>query len=101
GGGAAGGRFVGRGRSRDRPAAWMGSARLSGTLGNVLDPIASVRRVLALAPGGSADLVSVLALGASEAEARDLALRCAAPAAFESARAAAAKLEGERCARCG
>jgi len=94
-------RFVGRGRSLERPAALAAGAALSGTLGNVLDPIASVRRSLELASGASAELLSVLAVGASETAARDLAVRCAGPGAFDAARAAAATLERERLARCG
>jgi cyclic beta-1,2-glucan glucanotransferase len=46
-------RFIGRGRSADRPAALEGRA-LSGTTGAVLDPIAAVRDRVRLPPGGVA-----------------------------------------------
>ncbi len=94
-------RFVGRGRSLERPAALDAGTALSGALGNVLDPALCIRRTLTLAPGASAELVSVLAVAASEVAVRDLALRFAPPASFAAARASAAKLEGERLARCG
>src|SRR6185295_4388652 len=45
-------RFHGRGGSRARPAALAPGARLSGTLGNVLDPILALRRNLTVAPNG-------------------------------------------------
>jgi cellobiose phosphorylase len=43
-------RFIGRGRSPDRPAALDGRA-LSGTTGAVLDPVAAVRERVRLVPG--------------------------------------------------
>jgi cyclic beta-1,2-glucan synthetase len=45
------GRFLGRGRSPEDPAALDGRA-LSGTTGSVLDPIVSLRQRIRLAPGG-------------------------------------------------
>ncbi len=45
------GRFLGRGRSPEDPAALDGRA-LSGTTGAVLDPIVSLRQRIRLAPGG-------------------------------------------------
>ncbi|HEX2202776.1 MAG TPA: hypothetical protein VHG91_05750 [Longimicrobium sp.] len=53
-------RFVGRGRTPAAPAALEPGARLSGTVGNVLDPVLSLRRVVTLAPGASATLVALL-----------------------------------------
>jgi cyclic beta-1,2-glucan synthetase len=43
-------RFVGRGRTPISPAAMLDSSPLSGTVGSVLDPIASLRRTFGLAP---------------------------------------------------
>ncbi len=43
-------RFVGRGRTPISPAAMEDSSPLSGTVGSVLDPIASLRRTFNLAP---------------------------------------------------
>ena len=95
-------RFVGRGRSLARPAALEPGAGLTGTLGNVLDPIASWRRSVSLAPGESAEWISVLALGLTGAETAACAhthaqgtggavLRTAAPAT-EAARYAPSEL---------
>jgi N,N'-diacetylchitobiose phosphorylase len=87
-------RFLGRGRSLARPAAQGPGAALTGTLGNVLDPIASWRRGVTLAPGEAAEWIAVLALGATGAEAaahaRSAAARCAGePTAASPKRGAA------------
>src|SRR5262245_23686139 len=92
-------RFVGRGRSLAAPAALDPEARLSGTVGNVLDPIASWRRELVLAPGAEAELLSVVALGESEAAARALALRM--EGAFDATRAGAERRARAELARSG
>lgn len=48
--------FLGRGRTLAAPLALTGGAPLTGALGNVLDPILSLRTVLELAPGAEAEL---------------------------------------------
>ncbi|MBC7789903.1 MAG: glycosyl transferase [Anaerolineae bacterium] len=53
-------RFIGRWRTSADPLAMCDAGPLSGTVGNVLDPIVSLRRVLELAPGESARVVSML-----------------------------------------
>ncbi|MEP6691766.1 MAG: glycosyl transferase [Gemmatimonadaceae bacterium] len=53
-------RFLGRGRTPASPAAMDAGATLSGTTGNVLDPIVSMRRVVILPPGATANLMAVL-----------------------------------------
>ena len=93
-------RFVGRGRSLASPAALDPGASLSGSIGNVLDPIASWRRELTLAPGETLELLGVIALAENEADARALALEMAAPGAFDAMRDGAerrARAERERC----
>ncbi|NVZ11065.1 glycosyl transferase [Allochromatium humboldtianum] len=69
-------RFIGRGRSRARPAALFGSdsdaGSLSGSLGNVLDPILSLRAVVELEPGADTELTWVT--GAAPDRAAALAL---------------------------
>ena len=93
-------RFVGRGRSLASPAALDPGASLSGSIGNVLDPIASWRRELTLAPGETLELLGVIALAENEADARALALEMAAPGAFDAVRDGAerrARAERDRC----
>ncbi|HMB89986.1 MAG TPA: hypothetical protein VKP65_04010, partial [Rhodothermales bacterium] len=48
-------RFIGRGRTLEAPQALVSEALLSGTLGNVLDPLVSLRCVVELAPGETAE----------------------------------------------
>jgi N,N'-diacetylchitobiose phosphorylase len=73
-------RFIGRGRTIARPQALDPQARLSGDSGPVLDPIASLRTVVTLAPGESREVVFLLgaavgreALSALESAIEDLA----------------------------
>ncbi|HET9985323.1 MAG TPA: hypothetical protein VFQ38_17110 [Longimicrobiales bacterium] len=68
-------RFLGRGRSAAAPAALDPGAALAGTVGAVLDPVLSLRRVVELAPGATATLVAVLAAAPERAAALELAVR--------------------------
>ncbi|HYR08218.1 MAG TPA: hypothetical protein VEQ60_10635, partial [Longimicrobium sp.] len=81
-------RFIGRGRTLERPAAMDAGARLSGTVGNVLDPVFSLRRTVTLQPGESATLVAFLGAGRTREDVEAIADRYAdapaADAAFES-----------------
>ena len=61
-------RFIGRGRSLAAPAALRKGASLSGTVGNVLDPVLSLRTMVELAPG--ADVALSFLLGAADDHAR-------------------------------
>jgi cyclic beta-1,2-glucan synthetase len=56
-------RFIGRGGSLRNPRALEQGAMLSGTTGNVLDPVLSLRCELALEPGASVRVETVLAVG--------------------------------------
>jgi cyclic beta-1,2-glucan synthetase len=67
-------RFLGRGRGPGNPQALDGRA-LTGTTGVVLDPAASLRQRLRLAPGAVARLAFATAAAASRAEALALAQR--------------------------
>lgn len=81
-------RFIGRGRTAARPAALDPEAALSGTVGNVLDPVLALRRAITLAPGATAELWSVLAAANDEsvvALARQFASRAAVEGAFTAA----------------
>ncbi len=70
-------RFIGRGRSPVLPRALAVPDPLSGTTGNVLDPIVSLRRVVELPPGGEAVVTYLLGAGADRSEALEHAGRWA------------------------
>ncbi|MEJ7809850.1 MAG: hypothetical protein WKG32_05460 [Gemmatimonadaceae bacterium] len=78
-------RFLGRGRTTASPRALDGGVRLSGTVGNVLDPVFSLRRAVDLAPGESVEITSVLAAAGTRGELEALAERFRAPQAIEEA----------------
>jgi cyclic beta-1,2-glucan synthetase len=82
-------RFIGRGRTPASPAALDAGARLSGSVGNVLDPVFSLRRTVTLAPGASATLVALLGAGRTRQDVEAIADRYAdvraAGAAFDAA----------------
>jgi cyclic beta-1,2-glucan synthetase len=59
-------RFIGRGRTLDRPEALFGAAALSNTTGPVLDPIVSLRQSVRLASGATARLAFTTAYAESE-----------------------------------
>ena len=65
--------FLGRGRDAIAPVALERNARLSNSVGAVLDPALSLRRVATLRPGGRATISFTTAV----AESRDLALELA------------------------
>ncbi|HEY9519781.1 MAG TPA: hypothetical protein VIQ98_10975, partial [Gemmatimonadales bacterium] len=54
-------RFIGRGATLGQPCALREEGALSGTTGNVLDPVLSLRRVVPLDPGESVRIDGVLA----------------------------------------
>ncbi|HEU0055476.1 MAG TPA: hypothetical protein VFQ39_19950, partial [Longimicrobium sp.] len=82
-------RFVGRGRTTASPAALRAGAHLSGTVGNVLDPVFALRRTVVLAPGASARLVAVLGAGSARRDVEAVADRYSSPAATDAVFAAA------------
>ena len=57
-------RFLGRGRSWNRPAGVASPRPLAGTVGNVLDPVFTTRRTISLESGAQARWTFVLAAGA-------------------------------------
>jgi cyclic beta-1,2-glucan synthetase len=65
-------RFIGRGRTLERPLALAGPGSLSNTTGPVLDPIVSLRQSIRLPPGGTARLSFTTGFAESEAVARRL-----------------------------
>jgi cellobiose phosphorylase len=66
-------RFLGRGRTPERPAALDAGARLLGTTGPVLDPVFSLRRRIRIEPGGRARI----AFGTGAADSRESAIALA------------------------
>ena len=65
-------KFIGRGRSASNPVAMDKSGPLSGTAGAVLDPIVSIRRMVELGPGESAEIDSVMGVAATQTAAQAL-----------------------------
>ncbi|MDQ2890426.1 MAG: glycosyl transferase [Gemmatimonadota bacterium] len=61
-------RFIGRGQSLAAPSALNAGQRLSCAVGNVLDPVLALRRVMTIGPGASAQLVWLLGAGAELSE---------------------------------
>ena len=94
-------RFIGRGRSLARPRALESRARLSGTVGNVLDPVLALRRTVELAPGAGATFVAALGAAAEADAALALAARWADADAAAAALALAGAHERARRARFG
>ena len=78
-------RFIGRGYSLARPRALTGAIPLFRTVGNVLDPIVSLRRTVELLAGGSAQVVFLLGAAPAREAALALAMRFATPTAVEAA----------------
>ena len=64
-------RFIGRGRSLARPAALRPGVQLSCTVGNVLDPIFSLRTEVSLEPGASVELSFILGAAPDQAAVAD------------------------------
>ncbi len=57
-------RFIGRGRTLASPQMLDSNASLSGTTGNVLDPVVAMRREVEIGPGAEVTLTAVLGAGA-------------------------------------
>jgi cyclic beta-1,2-glucan synthetase len=68
-------RFLGRGRTTASPASLETRTPLSGTIGPVLDPVFSLRRVVRLAPGRSAVLAFTTASSPNREESLELVKR--------------------------
>jgi cellobiose phosphorylase len=77
-------RFVGRGHTLARPRALVSAEPLSGTTGNVLDPIFSLRRTVVLPAGASSRLVVLLGAAETRESALALVAGCSDPTAVDS-----------------
>jgi cyclic beta-1,2-glucan synthetase len=84
-------RFLGRGRSAANPAAL--GVPLSGTTGNVLDPVFSLRRTVTLPTGGQAELTLLIGAGDTRELVLGVAKRYASATTVESAFARAEEAE--------
>ncbi len=82
-------RFLGRGRRLDAPLALATAEPLSGTTGNVLDPIVCLRTVVDLPAGATAVRTFVLGAAATRQASLDLVTPLAVPGAVDAAFAAA------------
>jgi len=77
-------RFIGRGRSVADPRALDGTGPLSGTAGNVLDPVVSLRRRVRVGPGETVHLTAVLGAGVNRSAVTAVAERYAARDAIDA-----------------
>ena len=66
-------KFIGRGRTRANPQALDPGVSLSGSVGSVLDPVVSLRRVVELSPGEKLQVTFGLGAARSREQARALA----------------------------
>ncbi|MGB6369130.1 MAG: glucoamylase family protein, partial [Thermoanaerobaculia bacterium] len=75
-------RFLGRGRGVRSPISVVDGGPLSNTAGTVLDPIVSLRHRVALAAGGTVNLVFTTLVAPSREEALEIAEKYRQPATF-------------------
>ena len=76
-------RFLGRGRGIRSPLSMSGGEPLSNTVGDVLDPIVSLRHRVAIPPRGTVRLVFTTLVAGSREQAMELAEKYRQPATFE------------------
>ena len=86
-------RFIGRGYSRAEPRSLLEVEPLSGAVGNVLDPIVSLRRTVELAVDSEAQITFLLGAAPERVAALALVERYASMAKIDAAFAAAASQE--------
>lgn len=86
-------RFLGRGRGPDRPVALLSGAQLSGTVGNVLDPVLALRADLRISAGQTAEISFLQGAADDRAAAMDVAQRLASAESIRALFAAAAAAE--------
>ena len=86
-------RFVGRGRTPRRPEALISREGLSGAVGNVLDPIFSLRAIVELPAGAETELSFLTGMAADRSAALALVGRYASSAVIEQTFAAAEAAE--------
>jgi len=78
-------RFIGRGYSLAAPRALVEKEPLSGTVGDVLDPIISLRQTVELAAGGATQLTFLLGAAPDQETALETAARYASAARIKTA----------------
>jgi len=94
-------RFLGRGGGRACPRALSGTAPLSGTVGNVLDPVLCLRRVLELEPGEEGDAAFLIGAAPDREAAVALLDSLQDPETWDRRFRAAEAAAGEEMARLG
>jgi cyclic beta-1,2-glucan synthetase len=94
-------RFIGRGRSLHEPLALEPGTRLSGTAGDVLDPVLAIRRSCVLPPGGTRRLAALLGVAGGRAEALAAIDRFSGADVLDSVREDARALEEARLGESG
>ncbi|HXS82142.1 MAG TPA: glycosyl transferase [Methylomirabilota bacterium] len=93
--------FLGRGRSASRPAALATRRPLTGTVGNVLDPVFALRRGLTLGPGATCRWTFLLAAGETPAAVLSTLDALASTEAIDAARGEAGLAARQRLERAG
>jgi cyclic beta-1,2-glucan synthetase len=78
-------RFLGRGHHVRTAGSMIDGRPLSNTVGSVLDPMMSLRRMVRVLPGGTARIVFSTIVGASRDQVLDLADKYSDPRVFERA----------------
>ncbi|MFN8177856.1 MAG: hypothetical protein U0167_08010 [bacterium] len=94
-------RFLGRGGTKAAPAALTHREPFAGTEGNVLDPVASLRDVVTLGPGETAQATFLLGVAAERRDALGICERFARRGAVDAAFEAAARSERDVCREAG
>ena len=94
-------RFIGRGQDLAQPVAMKSSQPLSGTVGSVLDPVASLRRTFILPPHASACVTYFLGVAGQNAPLTELIRRFSRPGAIEEAFASTHKVAQQQLTESG
>ncbi len=79
-------RFLGRGRGPDAPIALLSPRPLSGTTGDVLDPVLALRRVVEIAPDGTSQIELVSAAAPTRDQVLEVSQRLSRAGAFDASR---------------
>ena len=84
-------KFLGRGNTTAAPAALARTGPLSGTVGNVLDPVLALRKRLVLTGGASREVTFVLGVAETEGEMHERLAALGTASELDASRSAAAR----------